>query len=186
MYEKKLLISMTVALLGYSGLAQETNSATSVSAGSTTNGSPQITAPALNLSQVARPNRGEFEAGLVLGEPTGASLKYWLNNTMAVDGALGWSLDDHNDFEMHSDLLWHKFDVFRVREGELPVYIGVGGRVKFRHHEDNRAGVRVPLGVSYLFQSVPVDIFAEVAPILDFTPSTRGGISAGIGARYRF
>jgi hypothetical protein len=33
---------------------------------------------------------------------------------------------------------------------------------------------------------VPVDVFLEVAPILDFTPSTRGGFTAGIGARYWF
>lgn len=184
--KKILLTSMTVALLGYSGSAQETNSTTGTVAGSTTNGSPQISASSLTLSPNDRPDRGEFEAGLVLGEPTGASLKYWLNDTVAVDGVLGWSLSDADDWEMHSDVLWHKFELFRVSEGKLPVYIGVGGRVKFRNGEDNQVGVRVPVGVSYLFKDVPVDIFLEVAPILNFTPSTQGGFSAGIGARYRF
>lgn len=35
-------------------------------------------------------------------------------------------------------------------------------------------------------ESVPVDVFVEVASILNFTPSVRGGITAGIGARFWF
>jgi len=33
---------------------------------------------------------------------------------------------------------------------------------------------------------VPVDIFVEVGPVIDFTPSVRGGVTGGIGARYWF
>ncbi len=34
-----------------------------------------------------------FGAGIILGEPTGVSLKYWLNDTMAIDGAIGASFN---------------------------------------------------------------------------------------------
>lgn len=127
-----------------------------------------------------------FEAGLVLGEPTGASLKYWFNDTLAVDSALGWSFHRETDLYLHGDVLWHKFDLFRVPEGELPLYFGVGARVKFRDNNDDRVGIRLPVGVTYLFANTPVSLFIEVAPIIDFTPSTQGGFTAGIGARYRF
>ena len=129
---------------------------------------------------------GRFGVGLILGEPTGASLKYWLNSTLAVDGAVGWSFDESTDLHLHADLLWHKFDLVQVPEGALPFYIGVGGRIKFRDNADERVGIRMPVGVSYIFDRIPVDIFLEVAPVIDFTPSTRGGFTAGIGARFWF
>lgn len=129
---------------------------------------------------------GRFEAGLVLGEPTGASLKYWLDRKVAIDGAVGWSFYRGSDFHLHSDFLWHRFDVFHVSEGELPLYFGVGARVKFRDNADDLVGIRIPVGVSYLFQDVPVDIFFEVAPIIDVAPSLRGSFTVGVGARYRF
>jgi hypothetical protein len=131
-------------------------------------------------------DKGRFGAGLILGEPTGASLKYWLNSTMAVDGAVGWSFHEETDLYLHSDVLWHKFDLIPVSRGQLPLYFGVGGRWKIRDNDDDRVGVRAPVGLSYIFDNVPVDVFLEVAPIIDFAPSTRGGFTAGIGARYWF
>ena len=127
-----------------------------------------------------------FGAGLLLGEPTGASLKYFLTDKTAIDGAIGWSFHRETDLHLHGDFLWHKHDLFSVSEGQLSLYYGVGARVKFRDRADDQVGVRVPVGVSYLFERVPVDVFAEVAPVLDFTPSARGGFTAGIGVRWWF
>jgi hypothetical protein len=129
---------------------------------------------------------GRFGAGLMLGEPTGVSLKYFMSDTLAVDGAIGWSFRDETDPYLHSDFLWHNFDLLPVPRGQLPVYVGIGGWAKFLESEDNRAGMRVPLGVSYIFDNLPLDIFAEIAPTVEFTPSTRGGFTAGVGARWWF
>jgi hypothetical protein len=129
---------------------------------------------------------GRFGVGLIVGEPTGASLKYFMNDTLAVDGAVGWSFRDETDFYLHSDFLWHKFDLISVPRGQLPFYLGVGGWAKFRDPEDNQAGLRFPIGVSYIFDNLPLDIFAEIAPTLELTPSTRGGITAGVGVRWWF
>jgi hypothetical protein len=126
-------------------------------------------------------------AGILIGEPTGASLKYWLSRTMAIDGAAGWSTHDHSDFYVHSDFLWHNFDVFPVKQGRLPLYIGVGGLVRFRNdHQDDQVGIRVPVGVSYMFENAPVDVFAEVAPAIDVTPDARGEVTGGVGVRFWF
>lgn len=128
-----------------------------------------------------------FEAGMIFGEPTGASLKYWFNDTIAIDGALGWAFhQDDIDFYLHSDVLWHKFDVFNVSRGDLPLYFGLGASAKFRDGHDDIWGIRFPVGVNYLFADAPVSLFFEVAPVLDVAPSVRGDYSVGVGARYRF
>lgn len=126
-------------------------------------------------------------AGAIVGEPTGASLKYWFDETVAIDGAIGWSSHDNTDLYVHSDILWHDFDLIPVSKGRLPVYFGAGGLVRFRdNNRDNQAGVRVPVGLSYMFENTPVDIFAEIGPAIDVTPHTRGEITGGIGIRYWF
>ena len=138
------------------------------------------------VSSSSADTSGRFGVGLMVGEPTGLSLKYFFNSTFAIDGGLGWAFHDGTDFQIQSDVLWHKFDLVTLSQGQLPFYIGVGARVKFQENAEDRIGLRVPVGVSYIFDDLPLDVFFEVAPILDFTPSTRGGFSAAIGARWWF
>ena len=142
---------------------------------------------AINKTAIADNYAGRLGAGIIVGEPTGASLKYWVNNTVAVDGAFGWSLHDDSDFYLHSDVLWHNFDLIPVSQGRLPVYFGVGGLVRFRDdNKDNQVGVRVPVGLSYMFNNAPVDVFVEVAPAIDVAPNVRGEVTGGVGIRYWF
>jgi hypothetical protein len=127
-----------------------------------------------------------FGIGLVLGEPTGASLKYWLSDNFAIDGAVGWSFRGENNLHVHADFLWHKFDLIPVPRGQMPLYFGAGARFKLQDNDDDRFGVRVPVGVSYLIEDIPVDVFLEVAPVVDVTPKTRFEFTAGVGVRYWF
>lgn len=140
-----------------------------------------------NTQSLADDYAGKFGLGIMLGEPTGLSGKYWLNDKLAIDGAAGWSFYDDSEFYLHSDLLVHKFDLIPVKKGKLPFYVGAGAFVRFRdEHHDNEAGIRVPVGLDYLFENAPVDIFVEFAPGIDLTPSTRADFSGGIGIRYWF
>jgi hypothetical protein len=120
--------------------------------------------------------------GIIIGEPTGFSFKYWTSSTTAFDAALAWSFIDEGAFHIHADYILHSFNLIRVPEGKLPFYYGIGARLKTSG--DTRLGVRVPLGLAYLFQNAPVDIFLEIAPILDFIPKTDFRINAALGARY--
>jgi len=122
--------------------------------------------------------------GLIVGEPTGISFKYWTGSTTAFDGALAWSFIDEGAFHIHGDYIFHNFTLITIPEGKLPFYYGIGARLKTSH--DSRLGVRVPFGLAYLFQNAPVDIFLEIVPILDLTPKTDFSINAAIGARYFF
>ena len=122
--------------------------------------------------------------GLIVGEPTGISFKYWTGSTTAFDAALAWSFIDGGAFHIHGDYLFHNMRLISVPEGLLPFYYGIGARIKTAN--DTKLGVRVPLGLAYLFQSAPVDIFLEIVPILDLTPKTDFAINAALGARYYF
>lgn len=125
--------------------------------------------------------------GVMVGEPTGLTAKYWLNDTLALDGAAGWSFHPHSDFYLQSDVLWHDFDLIPVPQGRLPLYFGVGGLLRFRDQQhDNQVGIRAPVGLSYMFDRLPVDIFVEVAPAIDVAPSVRAELTGGVGIRYWF
>jgi hypothetical protein len=122
--------------------------------------------------------------GIIVGEPTGFSFKYWTSGTTAFDAALAWSFVDEEAFHIHVDYLLHSFTLITVPEGKLPFYYGIGGRLKTA--DKAKLGVRVPVGLAYIFQSAPIDIFLEVVPILNFVPKTDFNINAALGARYFF
>jgi hypothetical protein len=135
--------------------------------------------------------------GAIVGEPTGISAKKWISGTRAVDMAAAWSFSGTDSFQFHGDYLFHDFSLIRPEgmKGRLPVYTGIGMRLKLkdsngdsngRNAHDNVVGVRVPLGVTYLFENAPVDLFTEIVPIMEVAPDTDFDISAAFGARFYF
>jgi len=128
--------------------------------------------------------RQGFGIGIIIGEPTGISMKGWLTSKSAIDAGLAWSFIDETSFHIHADYIWHSFDLIKTKE-ELPVYYGIGGRIKIDDH-DTRIGLRMVGGIEYIFKDAPLDIFFEVAPILDLAPATKLSANAGLGARFFF
>ncbi|MCU0915647.1 MAG: DUF3996 domain-containing protein [Planctomycetes bacterium] len=131
--------------------------------------------------------------GLILGEPTGLSVKYWLDDEHAIDGAAGWSFWDDDGFQLHADYLWHNYELLDLgeTEGRVPVYYGLGARLKFEN-DDNRGrgddddtvfGIRAPLGITYRFANEPLDLFAEIVPVLDLTPDVELNLNLAVGIR---
>ncbi len=130
---------------------------------------------------------GNTGLGIIFGEPTGVSFKYWTGRTTAIDAAAAWSFVDGGSFQIHSDFLFHSFDIFKVEKGRMALFYGFGGRFK-SEDEDGKAvlSFRVPIGITYEFEGAPVELFVEIAPMLDLTPKTQGAIGGGIGFRYYF
>ena len=128
--------------------------------------------------------QGKFGLGIVVGEPTGVSAKYWLNGTNALDFGAAWSFKGNGNILLQADYVWHTFSLIPVQEGRLPFYFGIGGRVVFAH--DALIGARIPLGLDYIFSDAPLDIFAEIVPILDLAPETNFNVGGGIGVRFWF
>ena len=126
-----------------------------------------------------------FGAGLMVGEPTGLSLKYWFNESLAIDGGIGQSFNRNNRLQLHSDVLWHMVGLIDSSHGKWAPYLGAGVRSKFESGEDT-FGFRFPIGIAYMLDRHPIDVFFEVAPILDVAPSSRGSFNVAAGARFWF
>jgi len=125
-----------------------------------------------------------FGLGIVLGEPTGLSAKLWTGSSNAFDFAAAWSFKGDGHLLVQADYVWHSFNLIHVSSGKLPLYYGIGGRAIFS--DDPLLGVRVPLGLNYLFDDAPIDIFAEIVPILDLIPETDFDLGGGLGVRFWF
>ncbi len=140
---------------------------------------------------------GRTGVGIILGQPTGLSIKRWLSDTRAVDGAAAWDLSGNDAFQLHADYLIHDLDLIPHQglQGQLAFYYGIGGRMKLstgnggigpHHNRDVLLGIRVPVGVDYLLPHTPIDIFGEIVPTLNVIPDTRFDVDAAVGARYYF
>ena len=125
-----------------------------------------------------------FGLGLIIGEPTGLSGKYWISPWTAIDGAFAWSIDKNSGVHLHSDYLWHDYRIISVIKGKLPIYYGVGARIVFA--TNNNFGVRGVAGLNYIFDGTPLDIFLELVPILDIAPKVGFDFNGAIGIRYYF
>lgn len=122
-------------------------------------------------------------AGIILGEPTGICVKLWLGKVMALDAAFAWSFKK-DYFLIHADYLFHFLDPFKIPKGHIAFYAGIGGKVILA--DQLKAGVRVPLGITYIFEKIPLDIFLEIAPTLELIPETDFSFDGAIGVRYYF
>jgi hypothetical protein len=123
--------------------------------------------------------------GVMLGNPTGLNGKYWLSEKQAVDGGAAWTLGKNGSLSLHSDFLLHEKGAFFLNDiHSLDLYYGLGGRMAFAN--DIELGLRVPVGLAHQFVDQPADVFAEIAPILNFVPYTGIEINLAVGARYYF
>jgi hypothetical protein len=136
------------------------------------------------FSGVARSQDKDFGLGIILGEPIGISAKKWLDDKSALDGAVAWSLVTPSSFHFHADYLYHDFNLFNVNKGKLPLYFGIGFRIRIGN--EDRIGIRIPVGICYIFEQSPLDTFFELGPVLDLTPATKLRLTASVGIRYFF
>lgn len=137
----------------------------------------------ISLTKIQAQDKG-FGAGIILGEPTGVNGKLWLGGTNALDMGAAWSFQGEGHLLLQADYVWHSFNLIQVSSGKLPLYYGFGGRLIIS--DDSVLGIRIPVGLDYMFSNAPVDIFLEVVPILDLIPTTEFDFGAGIGVRYWF
>ncbi len=121
----------------------------------------------------------DFGVGPALGQPMGATGKYWLSSTTAVDAFAGYHF--HSNFDLHADYLWHSFSSFSISQGRMPFYFGVGARINAG--DDTHFGFRLPLGLSYLSSSDPLEFFTEIAPVIKVTDGVSATVDGMIGVR---
>lgn len=138
----------------------------------------------LFLSNIHAQEKG-FGLGVILGEPTGFSAKYWTSASTALDFGLGYSFtSDNSVFYLHTDYIFHNREAIQSTDNFI-VYYGPGARLKIREN-DSRLGVRGVAGILWIPRNSRFDLFIEMAPILDFIPATKFDIAGGIGGRFFF
>jgi len=125
-----------------------------------------------------------FGLGIILGEPTGINFKHWTGYKTALVGAAAWAFGREDAFHLHMDYVLHHYRLIKAERHTIPFYYGIGFR--FKDEREDRLGIRFPLGIIFMFDEAPVDIFLEIVPIFDFVPETGLSFNAGIGARYFF
>lgn len=140
-----------------------------------------------SLGTVAKAN--EMGIGFATPAPTGLSLKMWFDRTNAFDILGAWSINDEK-FYLHANYLTHDFTKFAVPDQAMSFYYGFGARIKEEEANngeegDTTLGMRIPFGISYFVQTAPFEVFGEIAPRVDITPSTNFGLDIMIGIRYR-
>ncbi|OFZ23239.1 MAG: hypothetical protein A2X94_12105 [Bdellovibrionales bacterium GWB1_55_8] len=146
---------------------------------------------------------GPFGLGIMLGDPTGISAKYWMSGGTAL--ALGLASSWHDYFEVFMDHDWHFTSAFPANVPLVP-YVGIGAGLFFNTYDRyygevyyNRRSVffsdgsrsmavalRIPLGIEFLPRTVPFGAFLEVTPGLALLPGMHGTLQAALGARYYF
>ncbi len=138
--------------------------------------------------------KGALGVGIALGEPTGVAAKLYLQDDTAIAGVLGFALVG-GGIHAHADFQWHPWVLEDAEYFVLPAYIGVGGRildeVRGGGSDVLHLGVRGVVGMLFDFKKVPLDVYAEIAPIIDFPigdddSTVELDVNAGLGARYYF
>ena len=124
-----------------------------------------------------------FGAGVIIGDPTGFTAKYWKNKDNAYDFGLAWALGDNGSVLIYGDYIWHRFEI--TGEARTPLYFGAGA---WFGANDNRTGLgaRIPLGVTHIFARDPIDVFFEIVPAISIVPDTDLDVQGGFGIRYYF
>lgn len=132
----------------------------------------------------------DFGLGIILGDPTGLSGKMKLNESHSVDAALAYSSGKHSGTQIHADYLWDRARTWATDQGPLHMYYGLGGRLISYEDKDDKSqislGPRGSLGLNFNINNPNIELFGELAAILELTPSITADIDAGLGARIRF
>ena len=136
------------------------------------------------------PEGRRFGAGIIVGDPTGLTLKGYLTSRIALGAIAAWSFVN-DSFTAIGDVTYDILDIpTSVSTVTFPVYVGVGGKVGIRGKKDNQrktiVGIRVPLGIAAQWTNHPAEVYVEVAPGIEVIPGVEFDITGGIGARYYF
>ena len=178
---------------------------------------PLLAALALTLAFAAvaddaearpRPRAGKsFEAnktfglGLELGQPSGLTGKYFLSQDRALQFGVGtiYHWRERDGLNLYLDYLFHPVSLASNPAFELPLYFGIGGRLwdvddysrNDRYNDTFALGLHVPVGIAFDFNNVPLDIFIQLAFVLDFYTGdyyrdVYGDLNGSVGVRYWF
>lgn len=139
-------------------------------------------------------DKGAFGVGIVLGEPTGIAAKLYLSDDTALQGALGFNFYG-SGIQVNAEYVLHPWIVQERDAFVLPIYLGPG--VRMIQYDGGRGedshyaiGLRGVVGMLFDFKEVPLDVFLEVAGVIEYdfldTEGFELALNLGAGVRYYF
>lgn len=134
--------------------------------------------------------KADNAVGAVLGDPSGISARFGLDNAHSLEGAMAYSVSGYKGFHMHATYMWDRARSFKTAGDPLFMYYGLGARFiaisDGKYRDDIAIGPRAPLGLIYYFENPDLEVFGELSLALDVAPRTDVDLDAGIGVRVRF
>jgi hypothetical protein len=142
-------------------------------------------------SQAQGPGGRSFGFGLVLIDPLGASVKFWINPVNALVFDIGAS--DFGPTRLDADYLWH-FDAFQSRI--VKMYAGPGLVLAFGNgigpygarefggpYNGVGVGIRAMFGLNVIPVRTPLEMFFGLGPLIGLSPSGVG-LDIALGIRF--
>jgi hypothetical protein len=134
----------------------------------------------------ASSDKGRVGIGIVLGAPTGFSVKYWETPRVAWQGSIGGMFN--GGVMIGADCLLHE-NAFR--NPQVPFYYGPGvffGSAGFGGpdygHGKAALGIRAAFGVTFISRDYPFDAAVELGPSLLLTPTVGMGLQLSVAIRF--
>jgi len=139
------------------------------------------------LAAEAQEFKGHYGVGIAIGEPSGFSIKKFINNGEAFQYTLGYStVKDQEGVNIGADFLLHNYDFITAEKGKIPFYYGAGIHLRSYNDMGNQVYARVPLGLAYEVSDLPLDIFFEFAPGIAVIPQPSLVTNFALGGRFYF
>lgn len=140
-------------------------------------------------------SRSSWGLGITLGDPTGFTAKYNVNQGNAWNFNLGSSY--FGALRLGADYLWH-FDPFNssivamhagfggvMGIGESRSVIFHNGQDEFFARDDRLGiGVRGLVGIDFYPSSSPFEIFFEMGPLIGIAPGVGAALDVAVGFRF--
>ncbi len=136
--------------------------------------------------------------GLTLFNPTGITAKYLMDDKLSLEGSLGFTGRDRT--HIHGVLTYNLVKL--SSSSRFFLYAGAGLVLEERRHKEENfhfrgfrggetstswaPGLRVPIGLSFFADSVPLEFFGEVNLNLFFGSRSGSDIGLAVGGRYYF
>ncbi|KAA2239628.1 hypothetical protein F0L74_25905 [Chitinophaga agrisoli] len=134
------------------------------------------------MYQLKAQTKGNPQVGVRLGQPLGATARYFFNDADAVEGIAGV----YNETFTVTGLYEHHFDLSALTVPGFAWYVGGGAHMGVRKYEGNTrfiAGFDGIIGLDYTFQKIPLNLSLDWKPAVHFsTPSDLA--SFAVSARY--
>jgi hypothetical protein len=139
----------------------------------------------------------ELGIGISIGNPLGATLKYWTSSNTALVGAIG--ADYFGSPRLNLDYHFH-FNAFN--SSVVKMYAGPGLAIGFgsgrsylwykkgkdyyfiRDEGETGFGARVLFGINVIPRNSPVEMFLELGPLIGIAPAFGASFDLALGIRF--